>query len=78
MDQIREGKQIVERRIFMKHPLEKPNRSTRKTEGGYSENRENPIRDPEGGIRKTGEPYSRSRRGYSENREEGFRVRGSI
>ncbi len=40
VDQIREGKQIVERRIFMKHPLEKPNGGTRKSEEGYSENRE--------------------------------------
>lgn len=71
VDQIREGKQIVERRIFMKHPLEKPNRGTRKTEQGYSENRENPIRDPEGGYSENGEnPIRDSEEGYSENREE--------
>lgn len=71
VDQIREGKQIVERRIFMKHPLEKPNRGTRKTEGGYSENRENPIRDPEGGYSENGEnPIRDPEEGYSENREE--------
>lgn len=71
VDQVREGKQIVERRIFMKHPLEKPNRGTRKTEGGYSENRENPIRDPEGGYSENGEnPIRDPEEGYSENREE--------
>ena len=86
VDQIREGKQIVERRIFMKHPLEKPNGGTRKSEqgysenrenpirdseGGYSENRENPIRDPEGGYSENGEnPIRDPEEGYSENREE--------
>jgi len=71
VDQIREGKQIVERRIFMKHPLEKPNGGTRKTEQGYSENRENPIRDPEGGYSENGEnPIRDPEEGYSENREE--------
>ncbi|RUR51505.1 helix-turn-helix domain-containing protein [Vreelandella populi] len=54
--QIREGKQIVERRIFMNRPLDKAPAGTRKTEGGYSENAVNPIRNPE--------------EGYSENREE--------
>ncbi|WGI23655.1 helix-turn-helix domain-containing protein [Halomonas alkaliantarctica] len=71
VDQVREGKQIVERRIFMKHPLEKPNRGTRKTEQGYSENRENPIRDSEGGYSENGEnPIRDPEEGYSENREE--------
>lgn len=71
VDQIREGKQIVERRIFMKHPLEKPNGGTRESEQGYSENRENPIRDPEGGYSENGEnPIRDPEEGYSENREE--------
>lgn len=71
VDQIREGKQIVERRIFMSRHLEKPNRGTRKTEGGYSKKRENPIRDPEGGYSENGKNPSRDpEEGYSENREE--------
>lgn len=71
VDQIREGKQIVERRIFMSRPLEKLDRGTRKTEGGYSENRENPIRDPEGGYSENRENPTRDpEEGYSENREE--------
>ncbi|WP_339884293.1 helix-turn-helix domain-containing protein, partial [Vreelandella maris] len=34
VDQIREGKQIIERRIFMKRPLEISPNGTRKTEEG--------------------------------------------
>ncbi|MEC8919211.1 MAG: DnaT-like ssDNA-binding domain-containing protein [Pseudomonadota bacterium] len=65
IEQIRNGKQIVERRIFMATPFEKPKGGSRDSEGGYSENGENPIRDPE--------------EGYSENREErGSGVRGSV
>lgn len=71
VDQIREGKQIVERRIFMSRPLETAGSGTRKTEGGCSENRENPIRDPEGGYSENKENPTRDpEEGYSENREE--------
>lgn len=69
--QIREGKQIVERRIFMNRPLEKPNTGIRKTEGGCSENQENPIRDSEEGYSENAEnPIRKVEEGYSENREE--------
>lgn len=65
VEQIRNGKQIVERRIFMATPFDKPKGGSRDSEGGYSENGENPIRNPE--------------EGYSENREErGSGVRGSV
>ncbi|WP_322528957.1 DnaT-like ssDNA-binding domain-containing protein [Salinicola sp. LHM] len=65
IEQIRNGKQIIERRIFMATPFEKPEGGSRDSEGGYSENGENPIRDPE--------------EGYSENREErGSGLRGSV
>ncbi|MBS3670173.1 helix-turn-helix domain-containing protein [Vreelandella boliviensis] len=71
VDQIREGKQIVERRIFMKRPLDTAPKGTRKTEEGYSENKENPIRDPEEGYSENGENPTRNvEEGYSENREE--------
>ncbi|UTD54948.1 helix-turn-helix domain-containing protein [Halomonas sp. MS1] len=71
VDQIRDGKQIVERRIFMKRPLEAAGAGTRKTEEGYSENGENPIRDPEEGYSENGENPTRNvEEGYSENREE--------
>lgn len=71
VDQIREGKQIVERRIFMKRPLYTAPKGTRKTEEGYSENKENPIRDPEEGYSENGENPTRNvEEGYSENREE--------
>ncbi|MBR9923678.1 MAG: helix-turn-helix domain-containing protein [Gammaproteobacteria bacterium] len=71
VDQIREGKQIVERRIFMKRPLETAGAGTRKTEGGCSENEENPIRDPEEGYSENGgNPTRNVEEGYSENREE--------
>ncbi|MEL7893477.1 helix-turn-helix domain-containing protein [Vreelandella neptunia] len=71
VDQIREGKQIVERRIFMKRPLDTAPKGTRKTEEGYSENKENPIRDPEEGYSVNGENPTRNvEEGYSENREE--------
>ena len=64
VEQIRSGKQIVERRIFMAQPFEKPKGGVRETEGGYSGNRENPTRNLEGG--------------YSENREErGSGLRGT-
>ncbi|NIC05236.1 helix-turn-helix domain-containing protein [Billgrantia bachuensis] len=65
VEQIREGKQIVERRIFMKRPLDK---GIRKTEEGYSENDENPIRDSEEGYSGNREnPIRDSEEGYSEN-----------
>ena len=71
VDQIREGKQIVERRIFMKRPLETAGAGNRKTEEGYSENEENPIRDSEEGYSGNGENPTRNvEEGYSENREE--------
>ncbi|MCP1313001.1 helix-turn-helix domain-containing protein [Halomonas sp. 707D7] len=71
IEQVRQGKQIVERRIFMKRSLEKAPAGTRKTEEGYSENRENPIRDSEGGYSENGaNPTRNSEEGYSENREE--------
>ncbi|AZM95862.1 helix-turn-helix domain-containing protein [Vreelandella venusta] len=71
VDQIREGKQIVERRIFMKRPLETAGAGARKTEEGYSKNEDNPIRDPEEGYSKNGENPTRNvEEGYSENREE--------
>ncbi|WP_249976097.1 helix-turn-helix domain-containing protein [Vreelandella olivaria] len=71
VEQIRKGKEIVERRIFMKRPLEAAPKGTRKTEEGYSENRENPIRDSEEGYSENGEnPIRNSEEGYSENREE--------
>lgn len=64
VEQVREGKQIVERRIFMATPFDKPTGGDRNPEGGYSENRENPSRNPE--------------EGYSENCEErGSGLRGS-
>lgn len=69
--QVRDGKQIVERRIFMKRPLETAPSGTRKTEEGYSENRENPARNPEEGYSENGEnPIRNVEEGYSENREE--------
>lgn len=69
--QIREGKQIVERRIFMNRPLDKAPAGTRKTEEGYSENQENPIRETEGGYsEKAANPIRNLEEGYSENREE--------
>ncbi|GHB30695.1 helix-turn-helix domain-containing protein [Salinicola rhizosphaerae] len=65
IEQIRNGKQIIERRIFMATPFEKPEGGSRNPEEGYSENGANPVRDPE--------------EGYSENREErGSGVRGSV
>jgi len=73
VQQVRQGKQVVERRIFMVKPLSGAaleggrnlEGGIRNPEGGYSENRENPIRDPE--------------EGYSENREErGSGLRGSV
>lgn len=71
VDQIREGKQIVERRIFMKRPLDTAPKGVRKIEEGYSENRENPIRDSEEGYSENGEnPTRKVEEGYSENREE--------
>ncbi|RUR43344.1 helix-turn-helix domain-containing protein [Vreelandella populi] len=71
VDQIREGKQIVERRIFMNRPLDKAPAGTRKTEGGYSENQENPIRDSEEGYSENAaNPIRNPEEGYSENREE--------
>ncbi|MFI2816787.1 helix-turn-helix domain-containing protein [Vreelandella piezotolerans] len=69
--QVREGKQIVERRIFMKRPLETASAGTRKTDQGYSENNENPVRNPEEGYSENGENPTRNvEEGYSENREE--------
>lgn len=69
--QIREGKQIVERRIFMNRPLDKAPGGTRKTEEGYSENQENPIRETEGGYsEKAANPIRNPEEGYSENSEE--------
>jgi len=69
--QVREGKQIVERRIFMKRPLETASARARKTDQGYSENGENPIRNPEEGCSENGEnPTRYVEEGYSENREE--------
>ncbi|WP_301585064.1 helix-turn-helix domain-containing protein [Halomonas alkaliantarctica] len=69
--QVRQGKQIVERRIFMNRPLDTAPTGTRKTEQGYSENSENPIRNPEGGYSENGENPSRDlEEGYSENCEE--------
>ena len=71
VDQIREGKQIIERRIFMKRPLEISPNGTRKTEEGYSENGENPVRDPEEGYSENTENPTRNvEEGYSENSEE--------
>ncbi|MGM8931415.1 hypothetical protein [Salinicola halophyticus] len=65
VQQIRNGKQIIERRIFMATPFEKPEGGSRDSEEGYSENRASPIRDSE--------------EGYSENREErGSGLRGSV
>lgn len=65
VEQVREGKQIVERRIFMATPFDKPTGGNRNPEGGYSENGANPSRDPE--------------EGYSEKREErGSGLRGSV
>ncbi len=65
IEQIRNGKQIIERRIFMATPFDKPKGGSRDSEEGYSENGANPIRDSE--------------EGYSENREErGSGVRGSV
>lgn len=65
IEQVRKGKQIVERRIFMATPFEKPNGGSRDSEGGYSGNGANPSRDPE--------------EGYSENRgERGSGFRGSV
>lgn len=72
VQQVRQGKQVVERRIFMAAPLSTlaeggrdSEGGSRKAEGGYSENRANPDRDLEGG--------------YSENREErGSGLRGSV
>ncbi|MBW5800088.1 helix-turn-helix domain-containing protein [Halomonas elongata] len=65
VEQVRKGKQIVERRIFMATPFEKPKGGSRETEGGYSENGANSNRDLE--------------EGYSENREErGSGFRGSV
>lgn len=72
VQQVRQGKQVVERRIFMAAPLSTlaeggrdSEGGIRKTEGGYSENRANPDRNLEGG--------------YSESREErGSGLRGSV
>lgn len=72
VQQVRQGKEVVERRLFMAVPLtaapmgdRDPEGGIRNPEGGYSENEANPIRDPEGG--------------YSENREErGSGLRGSL
>lgn len=64
VEQVRKGKQIVERRIFIATPFEKPKGGSRETEGGYSGNGANPNRDLE--------------EGYSENCEErGSGFRGS-
>ncbi|WP_051234214.1 helix-turn-helix domain-containing protein [Halomonas halocynthiae] len=69
--QVREGKQIVERRIFMNRPLETAGAGIRKTEEGCSENRENPIRETEEGYsEKAANPIRNVEEGYSENREE--------
>nr|WP_199287861.1 DnaT-like ssDNA-binding domain-containing protein [Kushneria phosphatilytica] len=61
---IRDGKRIVERRIYMADPFEKPNGGTRNPEEG--------IQDSEGGIRNPEEGYS----GSQEERGSGFR--GSV
>ena len=71
VDQIREGKQIIERRIFMKRPIDSADKGTRKTEEGYSENKANPIRDSEEGYSENGgNPTRKVEEGYSENRVE--------
>lgn len=65
IEQVRNGKQVIERRLFIACPLTGPDGGIRKTEGGYSGNAANPIRNPEGG--------------YSENAEErGSGLRGSV
>lgn len=76
VEQVRKGKQIVERRIFMATSLgtlaaAPADKGTRKTEQGYSETRENPIRNPEGGCSENAvNPTRETEEGYSENREE--------
>ncbi|KAA0014409.1 helix-turn-helix domain-containing protein [Billgrantia pellis] len=75
VEQIREGKQIVERRIFMARPLSQPGAATeqgvRKTEQGYSGNRENPVRDSEEGCSENREnPVRNPEEGCSESWEE--------
>lgn len=65
IEQIRNGKQVIERRLFIACPLTGPEEGIRETEGGYSGNAANPIRNPEGG--------------YSGNAEErGSGLRGSV
>jgi hypothetical protein len=91
VQQVRQGKQVVERRIFMLRPLTRPDagaeqggqdsdQGSRKAEQGCSENKANPVRDSEGGYSENREnPVRDSEGGYSENREErgsGFRGSG--